>query len=61
MKVCLLYEDRERVNEKTYYDTASIIRDLGLKALFLAASKKLVYENGEVKRPKKKILISSIQ
>ena len=53
MKVCLLYEDRERVNEKTYYDTASIIRDLGLKALFLAASKKLVYENGEVKKAEK--------
>ena len=53
MKVCLLYADRERVNEKTYFDTASIISDLGLKALFLAASKKLIYENGEVKKSEK--------
>ncbi len=53
MKVCLLYEDRERVNEAAYYDTASIIQDLGLKALFLAASKKLVYEDGKVKRSEK--------
>ncbi|MCR4584149.1 MAG: hypothetical protein K5686_00350 [Lachnospiraceae bacterium] len=53
MKVCLLYEDRERSNEISYYDTASIIKDLGLKSLFLAAAKRLVYENGEVKRSEK--------
>lgn len=50
MKVCLLYEDRERGAEKTYYDTESIIQDLGLKALFMAASKEVIYENGEVKK-----------
>ncbi len=49
MKVCLLYKDRERSNEETYYDTASIIKDLGLKHLFIAAAKRLVYENGSVK------------
>ncbi|MCR5769340.1 MAG: hypothetical protein K6G45_12780 [Lachnospiraceae bacterium] len=49
MKVCLLYEDREWAKEDKYYDPASIINDLGLKALFLAASKKIVYEKGEVK------------
>ena len=48
MKVCLLYKDRERSNETAYYDTESIIKDLGLKTLFLSAAKKLVYENGEV-------------
>ena len=53
MKVCLLYEDGERTNEVSYFDTASIIKDLGLKALFLAAAKKLVYENGEVKKSEK--------
>ena len=53
MKVCLLYKDRERSNETAYYDTDSIIKDLGLKALFLAAAKKLVYENGEVKKSEK--------
>lgn len=50
MKVCLLYEDRERVNEESYYDSASIIQDLGLKAIFLISSKDLIYENGEVKK-----------
>ena len=30
MKVCLLYENRERMKEDVYYDTASIIQDLGL-------------------------------
>lgn len=50
MKVCLLYEDRERVNEESYYDSASIIQDLGLKTIFLISSKDLIYENGEVKK-----------
>ncbi len=53
MKVCLLYKDRERTNEESYYDTASIIKDLGLKTLFLSAAKKLVYEAGEVKQVEK--------
>ena len=39
MKVCLLYRDRERTNEKTYFDTAGILQDLGLKTLCLAAAK----------------------
>ena len=50
MKVCLLYADRERANTETYYDTKSIIADLGLDALFSAAAKEIVYENGEVKK-----------
>ncbi|MBO4415268.1 MAG: hypothetical protein J5824_04710, partial [Lachnospiraceae bacterium] len=49
MKVCLLYEDREWTKEEKYYDSASIIQDLGLKALFLVAAKRLIYENGAVK------------
>jgi len=53
MKVCLLYRDRERSNEETYYDTASIIKDLGLKNLFIAAAKRLVYEGGNVKSVEK--------
>jgi len=43
MKVCLLYEDVERDNRDKYYDTASIIKDLGLRSIFDAASKKLIY------------------
>lgn len=53
MRVCLLYEDRERTNEETYYDTASIIRDLGLRALFSSGAKEIIYENGEVQKIEK--------
>nr|MCR5330510.1 hypothetical protein [Lachnospiraceae bacterium] len=53
-RVCLLYEDREwAAKDERYYDNASIIQDLGLKALFLAAAKRLVYENGAVKSVEK--------
>ena len=51
MKVCLLYEDIERNNREKYYDTASIVKDLGLKSVFSAASKKLIYDrNGELQK-----------
>ena len=38
MKVCLLYSDRERSNEETYYDTASIIKDAKMIDFFISAS-----------------------
>ena len=44
MKVCLLFEDTERTNREKYFDTASIIKDLGLKSILNAASKKLIYD-----------------
>ena len=50
MKVCLLYKNREQGSTETYYDTASIVQDLGLKALFSAAAKELIYERGELKK-----------
>ena len=51
MKVCLLYEDIDRNNREKYYDTASIVKDLGLKSVFDAASKKLIYDrNGELQK-----------
>ncbi len=53
MKVCLLYRDKERSEGEAYFDTSSIIKDLGLEKIFLAASKKLVLENGEVKSVEK--------
>ncbi|MBR6380819.1 MAG: hypothetical protein IKS07_03970 [Lachnospiraceae bacterium] len=53
MKVCLLYRGRERGGESPYYDTASIIKDLGLETLFLCAARKLVYEDGAVKSVEK--------
>ena len=49
MKVCLLYRDKERPDEESYYDSASIVGDLGLEKIFQSASKKVIYENGEVK------------
>ena len=51
MRVCLLYEDTERNNREKYFDTASIVKDLGLKNVITAASKKLVYDrNGELQK-----------
>ena len=50
MKVCLLYENRERAANAPYYDQKSIIQDLGLSAAFSAAAKELTYENGELKQ-----------
>ena len=43
MKVCLLYADRERATDASYYDPKSIIQDLGLESLFLVASKEMTY------------------
>ncbi len=53
MKVCLLYADRERAGTDTYYDTASIVKDLGLESLFLISAKEPLYENGELKKLEK--------
>ena len=53
MKVCLLYKDRERSDKEKYYDTESIIGDLGLKTLFLSAAKRLVFEDGKLKSVEK--------
>jgi DNA mismatch repair ATPase MutS len=53
MKVCLLYKDRERSEREKYYDTESIIGDLGLKTLILSAAKRLVFENGKLKSVEK--------
>lgn len=53
MNVFLLYENSDRLGEKPYYDGKSIVQDLGLKALFLAAAKEVIYENESVKRIEK--------
>ena len=63
MKVCLLYADRERATDAPYYDTRSIIQDLGLESLFLVASKEMTYEDGAVKKVEEKdpYLIESLR
>ncbi|MBQ6661379.1 MAG: hypothetical protein IJM57_08185 [Lachnospiraceae bacterium] len=53
MKVCLLYADREALDSENYYDTASIIQDLGLNSLFSTSARKLVYEDGALKKLEK--------
>ena len=50
MNAFLLYENSDRLGENPYYDGKSIVQDLGLKALFLAAAKEVIYENDAVKR-----------
>lgn len=53
MKVCLLYRELERAADEKYYDTDSIIGDLGLKTLFLSAAKRLIFEDGKLKSVEK--------
>ena len=55
MRVSRLYPDRDRewLSDGAYYDTASIIQDLGLKTLFEAAARKVVWERGEAKKMEK--------
>lgn len=49
MKALLLYSNREWVYTGSYYDTSSVIGDLGLDTLFHAAAKDVVYDHGKVK------------
>ena len=56
MNAYLLYENSDRLSERIYYDSKSIVQDLGLKALFLAAAKEVIYENGAVKKVSKEDL-----
>ncbi len=53
MKTCLLYEDNDYLTDSPYFDSKSIIQDLGLNTLFLCASKKVIYEKTFVKSVKK--------
>lgn len=50
MNVFLLYQDKEWVDTKQYFDHKSITQDLGLETLFTAASKEVVYEKGNIKK-----------
>ncbi len=49
MKACLLYRQEEWKNTGRYYDYKSIVQDLGLNAVFMAAAKEIVLEEGKVK------------
>lgn len=49
MNLFLLYKDTDRLFADPYFDGKSIVQDLGLKALFLAAAKEVIYENDRVK------------
>ena len=55
MKVCLLYPDRdmERCTDGAYFDAESIQKDLNLNVLFQTAGRRLIRENGSVKRVEK--------
>ena len=51
MNSFLLYEKTDKLMDPPYFDAKSIIQDLGLKALFLAAAKEVIYEeSGQVKK-----------
>ncbi len=55
MNVCLLYQDRDRIRwtDGTYFDAESIEKDLNLNALFQAAGRRLIREDGAVVRVEK--------
>ncbi len=48
MNVCLLYKDRDFNGKDSYYDFGSMVQDLGLNTLFVAASKGITWKNGRV-------------
>ena len=50
MRVCLLYRDLDRPGDGTYCDEENMVRDLGLKTLFMTAARRLITENGAVKK-----------
>ena len=50
MNSFLLYEQSDKLMDPQYYDAKSIIQDLGLKALFLAAAKEVIYDEDRVVR-----------
>lgn len=50
MTINLLYADNDKIMPEYYYDYKNITQDLTLDALFMAASKEIIYENGNVKR-----------
>ena len=52
MNAFLLYSDREWTGVRKYFDAKSIVRDLGLKTLYMNAGKDVVFENGVAKKIK---------
>ena len=50
MNSFLLYKDREWGTGVGYLDTTSIIQDLGLKTVFSAAGKEVIWEQEQVKK-----------
>ncbi|MBQ7924788.1 MAG: hypothetical protein IJ335_00655 [Lachnospiraceae bacterium] len=49
MKAHLLYDHKEWIRIKNYYDSRSIVQDLGLETLFVAAAKGVIKERDEIK------------
>ena len=50
MNSFLLYEQTDKLMDPQYFDAKSIIQDLGLRAMFLAAAKEVIYEEDRVKK-----------
>lgn len=50
MTINLLYPDSDKTIPEYYFDYKNITQDLSLDVLFMAASKEIIYENGQVKR-----------
>ena len=50
MNSFLLYEQTDKLMDPQYFDAKSVIQDLGLRALFLAAAKEVIYDGDNVKK-----------
>ena len=49
MKTYLLYQEKEWIDVKPYFDEKSIIQDLGLRILYMMAAREVIVEGGNVK------------
>ena len=49
MKTYLLYQEKEWIDVKPYFDEKSIIQDLGLRILYMMAAREVVWEGENVK------------
>lgn len=49
MKTYLLYQEKEWIDVKPYFDEKSIIQDLGLRILYMMAAREVIWEGENVK------------
>lgn len=63
MNSYLLYKFNDYLTDAPYFDSKSIVQDLGLKTLFMAAAKEVVYDGNEVKsiKPEDPFILETVK